>query len=446
MKILICAHDFPPIGSPQSLRVDNLARALVAAGHQVHLLTRAAAVHDDSMAWYAGRITRTSAGRVDHAISLAAAIMRRTRLRHAKSASCEVAPAAISEIAAVDGQGLNWKGRLVRRVYGLLDLLVFPDHRSCWVRSAVAAGKRVCRELKPDVIIGSHEPTAGLIVARALALAHDLPWIAELGDPILAPYTPMRWRRRAFAYEREVVRTAAAVVVTSAMSATLLRRRHGLAAERLLVLPQGFGGQGTSPRADVFAAQVEPNLLSLVYTGRFYVFRDPGPLLRAVLAVPGVFLTVAGPEVPAELASMFKANPSRLRFLGPLSHPEALALQQSADMLVNIGNSGMTQVPGKLMEYLGAARPILHLRAGKGDPSAAFVTEARCGYVVSNDEQSLTNLLAMLLQDKRAGRLTDELRLGEQFYLQYRWDALAARLAERCSEVQQQWLRNQTAR
>lgn len=447
MKILICAHDFPPIGSPQSLRVASLARALSAAGHQVHVLTRVAApAYNDSTQWYAGQISRASAGWVEQVMSLGSAFMRNAFARRPAMGTEATVSDADGSIAAVDGQCLNWKGRLVRRFYALLAFFVFPDHRSLWVRSAVVAGRRVCVQFRPDIIIGSHEPTAGVMVARALAQACDLPWIAELGDPILAPYTPARWKRRAFAYEREVVRSAAAVVVTSARSATLLRRRHGLASGHLLVLPQGFGGQASSPHADEYANQAVSDQLNLVYTGRFYVFRDPGPLVRAVLAVPDVVLTVAGPELPAELAGEFRAHPSRLRFLGSLSHPDALSLQRSADMLVNIGNSGMTQVPGKLMEYLGAGRPILHVRAGKRDPSAAFVAESRCGHVVANDEQSMAVLLAALLHDKRAGCLTRGQRLGEQFYLQYRWDALAGRLAELCSDVHQQWLKERAER
>ena len=140
LKILICTHDFPPIGSPQSLRVENLARSLAAAGHQLHLLTRAAAVlHDDSVHWYAGQVTRTSAGWIERAISLVSAMLRRIRCSRTATGSSESVSTGGRAVAAVDGQGLNWKGRLVRHVYDLIDLVVFPDNRSCWVRSALAA-------------------------------------------------------------------------------------------------------------------------------------------------------------------------------------------------------------------------------------------------------------------------------------------------------------------
>ena len=442
MRILICAHDYPPINSPQSLRVGCLARELLAAGHEVCVLTRVGAAESVAEGAALPRVVRTSAGWFERAIALSSSLMRvlRFALRSGKRHGAQGGAKGPMQQTPSTADGLNWRGRVVRRLRELVDGVVFPDSRSLWVKSAVLRGRTLCMEFDPDIILGSHEPVAGVMVARSLSESHDLPWVAELGDPILAPYTPTRWLKRAFAYEREATRLASAVVVTSESTAQLLQCRHRIPSGRIAVIPQGFGARHAEDSEHECRASFPDDVLHLVYTGRFYAFRDPGELIHAVLAVPRVVLTVAGPAIPEEIAHLFSEFPTRLRFLGMLSHDGAVALQSSADLLVNIGNEGMTQVPGKFMEYLGSSRPKIHISAGTSDPTAHFVRTSKCGFVVDNERISLTVLLDSLLQRKARNQLSHDLRVGEEYYRAFRWDSLAVQLAEVCERARRDWL------
>lgn len=439
LRILVCAYDFPPIRSPQSLRVDCLIRELVAAGHQVVVLTRSAGAvscqHDEL---HHPRVVRAGAGWFEALLCRGSLLIRALR-RLGKVPEATPVELGDNYGSAPQGSRLNWKGRLVQRAYRVLDMLVFPDNRSLWVSPAIAQGNRICAEFEPDVIIGSHEPAAGLMVAGALSEAHRIPWIAELGDPVLAPYTLPRWHKRAFAFEAMVMRSASAVVVTSEGTERQLRQRHQMPAKKMLVLPQGFGGERGAPLNAMDGGKMEDDFLHVVYTGRFYPFRNPANVVRAVNRVPGVVFTVAGPSVPAELAEYFNGSNPCVRFLGELSHADSVALQRSADVLLSIGNSGTTQMPGKLMEYLGSGRPIMHVSAGDSDMSAAFVVEQRCGFVAADDSDELAFLLSDLLLKKRNHSLPLGLKLGEQNYLPFRWDSLAARLADLCGSVHEDW-------
>jgi glycosyltransferase involved in cell wall biosynthesis len=418
LHILICAHDFQPNGSPQSLRITALAAALVRRGHIVVVLTRTVAPGCADVRDIEGiTVYRASPGTLEAMIDAIG-----SRRRESGSGS-GLAPAPTAQPI-----GLNWKGRVIRRLRQLLDFCWFPDARTAWVSDATKLGRRIIEEFSPEIVIGSHEPGASLMVAQALARRARTVWIAELGDPVLAPYTPRHWRGRAFKWEGDICREAAAVIVTSAATRMLLIERHGQNIAPVTVIPQGFALEEN----EIPYRTARGEGLRLVYTGRFYRFRDPGPLLDAVLATLGCQLLVAAPELPDTLARRFAAHPDALVFLGSLAHREAVALQREADVLINIGNAGMSQIPGKLLEYLGAGRPILHVEAPGGDVAADIVKEERCGFVVPPDSMAIAQLLKQLAANKRQGRLEEGLRLGQQHFEHYSWDALAGRLESVC--------------
>ncbi|MEB2233096.1 glycosyltransferase [Xanthomonas campestris] len=323
--------------------------------------------------------------------------------------------------------GLNWKGRTVGIARQVMDLLTFADGRSAWSRGAISAGQKLIAQLRPDLLVASHEPAASLQVALALADRFRLPLLAELGDPVMAPYTPRHWRSRAFKLEAEVCRKAGAVVVTSQATAELLEHRHGFGG-KYHVIPQGFSASTPS-------TPIQPDTgsgLHLVYTGRFYPFRDPAEVVQAVLAVPGCRLTVAGPALPSSVAEVFVTHPDRLCYLGQLHNDEAVTLQKGADLLLNIGNAGMSQLPGKLLEYLGAGRPVLHVKADVSDAAVAIVEMEQCGFVVGPGKAEIAMKLQHLLCLKQSGQLEEGLRLGQDTFAKYRWDVLAKRLEQVC--------------
>ncbi|HIE5094672.1 glycosyltransferase [Stenotrophomonas maltophilia] len=424
MRILVCAHDFAPNPSPQSLRITQLVAELASAGSEIDVLTRTVGAGMPVQPDPAGvHVHRAAPGWLESALDALSA-----RLRRRAHGAQEGARAAPAQEAPKPVASLNWKGRGVRRLRALMDAAVFPDGRSRWINDALREGRQLLRHRRPQVIIGSHEPAAGLMVALTLSRESGLPLVAELGDPVLTAYTPKRWIRRSLALERRVCRESAALIVTSDATAELLRQRHGNDIAPITVIAQGF----PAAAAPVAARTASGEGLALVYTGRFYPFRDPAPLFEAVLATPGSTLTVAGPEIPAVHAALFAQHPGQLRFVGNLPHAAAVELQQQADVLVSIGNAGMTQIPGKLLEYLGSGRPVLHLQPDEADAAAAIIGREHCGFLVAPDAPAIATLLRDLIERKRAGRLEAGLRLGAGTFAEYRWDRLAARLAEAC--------------
>src|SRR5690606_8180514 len=98
----------------------------------------------------------------------------------------------------------------------------------------------------------------------------------------------------------------------------LLAARHDVPESRFEVLTQGYDA-GTAPDAGP-GVGFDQHRLELLYTGRFYRFREPCALVEAVLATPGVRLSVATTQAPAWLLPMLEAHPAQLRLLGFVPH------------------------------------------------------------------------------------------------------------------------------
>jgi len=382
MKVLLIAYEFPPSASPQSLRWVYLSRELARLGHEVHVLT------PDAPGTSVGglpelppdvQVHRTFAGPVMGLI--AAHARRKAQAAEATTgeddAAADAAPAALAPVRAHAPEqlnwkgklwhaGLNWKGRLAERIKQVQATFTFPDTRGEWEPWGRRALLGLLDTVSPDVVISSHEPATTLRLGL-LAKRRGFAWVADLGDPVLAPYTPKRWRAESQRLERRVYRNADAVLVTAASVARLLEKRHGKPKARVSVLTQGYDAEFQVQAGDVPDDLFAPDRLELLYTGSFYSFRPPDALVEAVVSTPGARLNIASIRVPDLVAEAAATHPESVRLLGFLPHRSALALQRRCDVLVNIGNDLPDQVPGKIYEYLGAGKPILHLRSNESD-------------------------------------------------------------------------------
>lgn len=443
MKLLYFAYDYPPERSPQSLRTARLTAGLVAAGHDVTVVTRRAHVHESTGDEPVGGSSPGSLRVLRHAQGPLNRLADRLLQWHARRRPIPSgAPQLDRELhdddsahipfTATDSPSINWKGRFLSGLRTREDALFFPGRAFFWSRHAK---RRLIAEVnagRVDGVILSHEPASTLLLAE-VCLKLGVPYIAELGDPVLAPYTPVRWAARAFRLERAVSRSAAALVVTSDATGALLRDRHGPFDARISVIEQGFdsGWRSTEEAAHTQALTADARPLKLVYCGRFYRFRDPAPLFEAVAQSAGnVQLHLATPEIPQWLE--FSMDPrSNTVDHGFLPHQDSVALQATADVLVNFANADPTQVPGKFYEYLGMCKPILHVSSSPdSDPQARMVRELRRGWVLPADSAVLAQEIRRLSDLMREDRLHDGLDLTASSVRQFSWENLGRRFAE----------------
>ncbi|WP_313250469.1 glycosyltransferase [Stenotrophomonas indicatrix] len=420
MRILVFSFEFLPSDAPQALRVARLMRELVACGHDVDVIAGAGPASAVTYEVIDGvKVHRVNPGGVDGLV---------VWMKRARSGQGANGPTA----APVPMRsGLNWKGKCIQSIRKMMDVFLFPDARTLWINAAIRSARVLVADRgMPDLLIGSHEPAVGAMAAMRLAQETGVALVSELGDPILATYTPRRWQQRALRLERDVCERSAAVVLTSEATARLFDVRHGVAS-KLHVIPQGFD---PPPFVDSDARKGD-NVLRLVYTGRLYPFRNPMPLLRAVAGIPGCELVLAAPELPDDVEEFLSAGGTGCTWLGSVPHAEAVRLQAGADLVVSIGNAGMTQIPGKVLEYMGSGRPILHVRPDEGDAAAVLIKTERCGYVVDAEVSQISSLLVDLVARKRNGTLEEGLVVGFSAFEKYSWRSLGRQLSAVCERV-----------
>lgn len=261
-----------------------------------------------------------------------------------------------------------------------------PDRWISWRFDAVRQGLKLIREHRPRAIWSTYPIATAHVIAAELHRRSGLPWVADFRDPMAQegyPADPRTWR----AYERierQAVERAAACTFTSPGAAAEYRRRYPHAADRIVLLENGYDEESfSSVPSEV--KPLTPGALTLLHSGIVYPSeRDPSQLMAAIR-----LLHDQGRVTPERLRVRFRAPVAEdlLRRLAgehgvmpyidirpPLPYREALAEMLCADALLILQASNCNaQIPAKLYEYLRAGRPVLCLSDPAGDTAQALV-------------------------------------------------------------------------
>lgn len=381
MKVLLIAYEFPPILAAQSLRWLHLANELVAQGVQIEVICPDIA---PNQAFPLSLDRRVITHRVWPGPFIGLGEYAAKRAAAQSSVSDGAASAAPSA-----------KPSLLSRGYGvardLLNRVVYPDIRSEWYFFARKKLKQLLAANRYDIVLSSHEPAVDIFVGFYAKKA-KLPWVVDLGDPLLTPYSP-RWRRGIdLRVERRIMRYADHVVVTDDKVIELLVERHGAhLRERMSTISQGFPASAPAERKSANAS------FSICFTGNFYSdFRNPTQLAEALRRLQGFDFTFQIIGNNGRFKPLFEGIQG-VEFLGQKNHSECLEWQRRADLLINIGNVQNYQIPGKIYEYLGSGTPILHIQTSEStDPGAVLIDGTKAGVVIKNDSREIARALSCL--------------------------------------------------
>jgi glycosyltransferase involved in cell wall biosynthesis len=291
----------------------------------------------------------------------------------------------------------------------LLSKLVVPEPLLvAWAPFARGAARRLHRQDPFDCVITTSPPESIHAVGRSLRRL-GLPWVADIRDAwtfeSLRPRFPTGAQRRLDAHlERRWLRAADVVVCVSEPAARDLRGRK---VADPLVVPNGWDPEERAPEPPPSSERLDPQRVSLVYTGRFGSYgRDPRPLVEGFerlsrensASAARLELVVAGPLSEAE-AKLFATDvsPARIVVAGSLPRPEALALQGEADALLLLAQPTRSQLLNlKLFEYMASGRPILALAAGT--EAGRIVSELGGEVTRADDPQAIAAALGRLVE------------------------------------------------
>jgi glycosyltransferase involved in cell wall biosynthesis len=418
-RVLVIAYNFPPIASAAAQRARGLATHLPAHGWRVTVVTPRAgtswALDPETAASLPADVEVHRTGSIEPA-----RVLRRGR-------------------PAVSGSGGTSSSRTLEH---LREWLLVPDERVGWIPFCLREALRRSRGL--EAILTTSPPASAHVAGAIAARITRLAWVADFQDPWSLP-SFQHWRGRSRPWidgrlERAVLKRADRVVATTGWLAGELEARG--AGDRVRVVANGFEPDEyptASPDAAAF---------TLIHAGSFYGPRSPEPLLAAVAAalrkepeMRGVLrLRLIGAEDAANAALLAAAiRRMSLRDVvercGPVPRREALrAIRSSAAAAVVTDplEGGRGLVPLKIYEYLGAGRPVLALAPPDGE--AARVVRAAGGVVAdTSDTAGAAEAIVRLYRGWTSGNGSP--RTDPSVVDAFRWDRLAARLAEILDEA-----------
>lgn len=306
-------------------------------------------------------------------------------------------------------------GPLMTRVRRFVrDWVYLPDGQALWIPFAIVAARRALRSTAGSkVLLSSSVPYSSHLAALAVSRLERVPWVAEFRDPWSQIDNRIRPRSKArkridAALERLVVESASGIIVTSDLTRQAMARAYpSLDDDRIRVVRNGF-----EPSEERPAPPPEDAPLRLVQAGSVPAETSLEPLLRGLDRVarahPGqVELQVlASPERWSRTASVL-GDPEWLQLAGLVS--PAVAQREiaaaSANVLLRPGDQHRQYVAAKLMDYLGARRPVLGIVSATGEMTSLARDYGDLRLVAAYTEESVAAAVEKLLEDHSRGLL-----------------------------------------
>ena len=269
-----------------------------------------------------------------------------------------------------------------------------PDRWISWQFDGVRLGLKLIDEFKPDVIWSTYPIATAHVIASKLQRKTGLPWIADFRDPMAQdgyPADPRTWKMYRD-IEADATTRARQCVFTTPGAADMYRQRYPAAAERIVVLENGYDEESFASLLPQAAVGDEPpagrRAMLMLHSGIVYPSeRDPTQLFQAIGRLHN-----AGTLTPADLRIRFRASvhddllhalaqdhgaQEFIETCGAISYREALAEMLTVDALLVLQASNCNaQIPAKIYEYLRAGKPILAL-TDRWRPGVVRVHSAR---------------------------------------------------------------------
>jgi L-malate glycosyltransferase len=341
LKILVLSHEFPPIGGGGGRVAQDLAIGLARRGHELRLLT----AHLDGLP-------------TDE-------IVEGVRVQRIPSKRRAAFRAEFAEMASYD-----------------------------W--SVVAAGRKLVRKWKPDVIHVHFAVPAGA-AAFALSKLTGIPYVltAHLGDvPGAVPEKTDRWFKFVYPFTQPIWKSAAKVVAVSEFTRLLALKHYNVPVEvihngvELSALPAWQPGNGT-PR--------------ILFAGRFMAQKNPEHLVEALMRLKAFSWTCAmlgdGPLLEQVRQRVENAGlAERFSFPGWVTPEQVLAQMAQSDILVLPSRSEGLSVVGVQGLAMGLA---LVLSDAGGNVELVKPGENGCLFS-TGDLDALTESLKSLLASPSA--------------------------------------------
>lgn len=267
-----------------------------------------------------------------------------------------------------------------------------PDARKYWIKPSVKYLEKYIKVNNIEVVVTTGPPHSMHLIGLNLKKKTNIKWLADFRDPWtdIDYYDQLKlakWANRKHHYlEKEVLQQADIVVSVSQSNKEQLGKK---AKANIKVITNGFDDADfpkTTPTVD--------KRFTIAHIGTFMTNRNPTVLWEVLsemvkdnIAFRDDFELQLVGKTDAQIFSeldRWKLT-SYVKSSGPVSHEQAVQLQQKAQVvLITVNKTGDSKgmVTGKIFEYLVSGRPILAI--GPEDGDLAYILKATETGVISN--------------------------------------------------------------
>ena len=272
-----------------------------------------------------------------------------------------------------------------------------------WINPAVQQLKRM-QSSDFEVVLTCSQPHANHLIGLWLKRKMGIPWVAYFSDPWTDnPYWQERSNPILYAYharlERSVICKADMVLFTSQEMADLVMRKFpSPLQDKVGVLPHAYVSEWYGREINQ-PEQSGNRKIKLVHIGHFYGPRSPMPLVEALheSRLNEIDVTFIGNMEDSHYQQIQSLGlPQQVHLEPPVPYLSSLQAMRQADWLLLIDAVSTDEpspfLPSKLVDYLGAGKPILGVTSKNG--TSARILKAH-GHVVADIENRANVIQAL---------------------------------------------------
>ena len=395
-RILIISYHFYPSTAVGGRRMSELAGYLAARGDEVTVLCgprRPTAMDETLSARVAGcRIIRLrDVLQVDTLLIKAKAVALAAVAPLRRVPDPRALPKETERQEAGTASGESLAARLRRYLISVLHAL---DRNKGWTLNAAWRLRSMRGRERFDVVISSGPPFSPHFAAMLAKRWFGARWILDYRDPWFgneatcppqenSGFRSMVERRS----ERASLQRADTVVAASWGITREIERHHGVPADHVTVLLNGYDGtpmRGSSPTG----------VLVLLYAGALYLNRNPIPLMDTVASciedgtferarVKFIMIGNCRSWRDVDLVQWIDRRGMHdvIQILPFMKPSELGPYYDRANVLVNFAQGQPDQIPGKVYEYIASGKEMLVLTEA-GSDTARVCREAQLGEAV----------------------------------------------------------------
>lgn len=307
---------------------------------------------------------------------------------------------------------LNLAGKFIRR------RLLIPDGERLWEIFARRKAITVAKTGNFNMLYSTSQPFSTHLLAMVIKKAcPELPWVIDLRDEWTNNafvkayrYNPYRVRLEK-KMEQSVFETADAIVINTPFMRDNSVRDYPHLKDKFTVIPNGYDMEDF----EGIEASTGNERFTVTYTGLIYGNTSPETVFKAVsklirenrVSVEKIRLRFIGHFKVEHLYRMVKSYDleQAVELLPYMPHKESIRNLISSDaVLLLLGEGTEAIYTGKLMEYINTGRPILASIPAKG-AAASLIAETKTGFVADcGDVETTADHFQKLYEDWLHGR------------------------------------------